>query len=156
MRSAAARSGFRHVLAGGLIAFSAALVVVACSQASKPGVPVADLMKQQGELRKQTEEDVAKKSAGCISCHTQTDSKSMHESSVAVGCTDCHGGNAGPTAPGVQKPGDKEYEAQKDAAHVLPKNHHLFMTSANAERAGAAWLKESWDYVRFVNPGDIR
>src|SRR5262245_43678402 len=157
MRSAAARSGFaRHVLGGGLIAVIAALVVVACSQASKPGVPVADLMKQQGELRKQTEEDVAKKSTGCISCHTQTDSKTMHESAVAVGCTDCHGGNAAPTAPAGQKPGDKEYEAQKNAAHVIPKNHHLFKTSANPERSAAAWLKESFDYVRFVNPGDLR
>ena len=46
MPSAAARSGLaRHALGGGLIALLAALVVVACTQASKPGVPVADLMK---------------------------------------------------------------------------------------------------------------
>jgi hypothetical protein len=156
MRSATARSGFgRHLLGGGLITLVAALVVVACSQGSKP-VPVADLMKQQGELRRQTEADVAKKSTGCLTCHTQTDSKSMHESSVAVGCTDCHGGNAEPTAPAGQKPGDKEYEAQKKSAHVLPHNAKLFSTSANPERAAAFWLKESWDYVRFVNPGDLR
>ncbi len=33
-----------------------------------------------GDLKKQTEQDVAKKSAGCLTCHTQTDSQTMHES----------------------------------------------------------------------------
>jgi hypothetical protein len=157
MPSAAARSGLaRHALGGGLIALLSALAVVACTQASKPGVPIADLVKQQEGVRRQTDEDIAKKSAGCLSCHGQTDSKTMHESSVAVGCTDCHGGNAAPTAPAGQKPGDKEYEAQKTAAHVLPHDEKLFATSANPERSAALWLKESWDYVRFVNPGDLR
>ena len=35
------------------------------------------------------------KSIGCMSCHTSTDSKSMHESpGVVLGCVDCHGGDA--------------------------------------------------------------
>ncbi len=36
------------------------------------------------------------KSKGCVSCHTDSDRKTMHASSaVVLGCTDCHGGNAG-------------------------------------------------------------
>ena len=35
------------------------------------------------------------KSAGCQSCHSKTDSMTMHENpGVILGCTDCHGGNA--------------------------------------------------------------
>src|SRR5262249_53357063 len=49
-----------------------------------------------------------------------------------------------------------EYEAQKKAAHVLPHNTHVFASSANPELSYTAWLKESWDFVRFVNPGDLR
>ncbi len=157
MPSAATRRTLgRRTLGGAVIALLVAIIVVACSQATKPGVPIADLVTQAGDLKKQSEQDVARKSAGCLSCHTQPDSKTMHESSVSLGCTDCHGGNAGPTAPPGTKPGDKEYEAQKDAAHVLPHNHDLFRTSANPERAATAWLEEKWDYVRFVNPGDLR
>src|SRR5262245_66105716 len=42
----------------------------------------------------QTPEAAREKSAGCLSCHTQTDSLSMHSSpAVQLGCTDCPGGD---------------------------------------------------------------
>src|SRR5688500_3250350 len=45
--------------------------------------------------KSQSDEDVRLKSEGCQSCHTQTDSKSMHMApAVKLGCTDCHGGDA--------------------------------------------------------------
>ena len=45
-------------------------------------------------------DDAKTKSAGCVSCHTASDRKTMHASeSVVLGCTDCHGGNAGVFAP---------------------------------------------------------
>src|SRR5688500_2185072 len=45
--------------------------------------------------KSQSDDDVNAKSSGCQSCHTQTDSKSMHKApSVKLGCTDCHGGDA--------------------------------------------------------------
>jgi hypothetical protein len=45
--------------------------------------------------KSQSDDDVRAKSDGCQSCHTQTDSKSMHMApSVKLGCTDCHGGDA--------------------------------------------------------------
>ena len=43
----------------------------------------------------QSEADVDSKSDGCMSCHLESDSKSMHASDgVKLGCTDCHGGDA--------------------------------------------------------------
>jgi len=56
------------------------------------------------------------KSAGCESCHTDTDSASMHASpGVVLGCTDCHGGNA----QVFYAQGDDELKVL-EAAHVLP------------------------------------
>src|SRR3984957_7816068 len=43
----------------------------------------------------QSWEDADKKSAGCVSCHTKSDRKTMHANeAVVLGCTDCHGGNS--------------------------------------------------------------
>ena len=42
----------------------------------------------------QTWEQADAKSAGCVSCHTASDRKTMHASpAVVLGCTDCHGGD---------------------------------------------------------------
>src|SRR5688572_21998858 len=39
--------------------------------------------------------DADAKSAGCVTCHTASDRKTMHASEgVVLGCTDCHGGDA--------------------------------------------------------------
>ena len=55
------------------------------------------------------------KSAGCESCHTATDSASMHASpGVILGCTDCHGGNS-----------DVFYSEGQDAAHSMEQAHVL-------------------------------
>ncbi|MDH3719759.1 MAG: hypothetical protein OES79_16680, partial [Planctomycetota bacterium] len=43
----------------------------------------------------QSAADVEDKSEGCVSCHTESDTKTMHRNpAVKLGCTDCHGGNA--------------------------------------------------------------
>lgn len=146
----------RLALGGGAVALLVAVVAVGCMEASRP-VPVADLVRAAGDLGKQSDADVARKSAGCVSCHVKTDAKTMHEAStVKLACTDCHGGNATATAPAGQGPGSVAYEAAKKAAHVLPHDAALFRSSANPERAYTAWLRESWEFVRFVNPGDLR
>jgi len=91
----------------------------------------------------QSAAEAAAKSAGCITCHKTTDSATMHLSgAVTLGCTDCHGGNAAATT--------------KAEGHPKPKLPWLFKTSANPVRANADWLKESAEYVKFVNPGDLR
>ena len=43
----------------------------------------------------QSREAAEAKSEGCVSCHTASDSKTMHSTpAVVLGCTDCHGGDA--------------------------------------------------------------
>jgi hypothetical protein len=86
-------------------------------------------------------------SAGCLVCHVGTET--MHfdgDDDVGIaGCVGCHGGNASETI-------------DKDKAHVLPKNKDLFNKdrTAQLERLNALWLKESAEYIRFINPGDFR
>src|SRR5688500_18004236 len=55
--------------------------------------------------KSQTDEMVRSKTEGCQSCHTQTDSSTMHTNpAVKLGCTDCHGGDASVRlTPGVQR-----------------------------------------------------
>jgi hypothetical protein len=70
----------------------------------------------------QTPEAAAAKSTGCLSCHTQTDSPSMHVSSaVNLGCTDCHGGDNGIALPSGASTGSAAYRKAQDSAHVLPR-----------------------------------
>ena len=82
---------------------------------------------------------------GCVTCHGLIEP--MHKygptatleklkdgkDAVGLSCTACHGGNPVATL--------------KDEAHVRPK----FSPKENV-----LWNRESWEYVRFVNPGDLR
>src|ERR1041384_2277067 len=96
-------------------------------------------------------------SSGCVSCHGMTDSSSMHTTgTVTLACTYCHGGNATIAAPANAKAGTPTYDAAKKRAHPQPKLPELWRSSANPVRPFADWLKESADYIRFVNPGDLR
>jgi len=45
------------------------------------------------DLSRQSQAEVDRKNVGCLSCHTTTDSPTMHASTtVKLGCVDCHGG----------------------------------------------------------------
>ncbi|MDX6613410.1 MAG: hypothetical protein QOD75_2596 [Blastocatellia bacterium] len=64
-----------------------------------------------------------------------------------LSCTACHGGN----------PATKI----KDEAHVRPRFPKLWQrdgkaTGANPERTNTLLLRESAEFVRFINPGDLR
>ena len=108
-------------------------------------------------LLQQSPEAVTQKSDGCVSCHTSTDSPTMHTTNtVRLGCTDCHGGKANVFLPAGTKPGTPEYQALIKQAHVLPRNPANDFNSANPVRAYVKWLKEDADYIKFVNPGDLR
>src|SRR6266404_1748618 len=107
---------------------------------------------------------------GCVSCHGQIEP--MHKygttdtldklkdgkDAVGLSCTACHGGN-----PLPRKTSDdpKEIESIKRQAHVRA----LFpaewrrdgrSTGANPERTNTLLARESWEFVRFINPGDLR
>ena len=94
------------------------------------------------------------KSAGCLSCHMDTDSKSMHESpGVILGCIDCHGGNADV----FFHEGEDELHALEEA-HVLPSypSDWNFPNSANPSGSYTLLNREAKEFVRFVNPSDLR
>ena len=89
----------------------------------------------------QTQAATDEKSRGCIACHKNIEP--MHTSpAVKLGCTDCHGGNAAAT--------------KKEDAHVRPLHPEIWKTSANPQRTYTALLQESAEFVKFVNPGDLR
>jgi len=116
---------------------------------------------------RQSQADADAKSAGCLTCHQQTDAPTMHETpAVVLGCTDCHGGNA---KVGLSESGeslelwrlsydDARYTSARDEAHVLPKypDSWHFPSSANPARSYALLNQESPEFVKFINPSDYR
>ncbi len=113
--------------------------------------------RQEVKLAGQSQQDADAKSAGCVSCHTPIDSQSMHTpGTVFLGCIDCHGGKADLVLPSGTAPGSPAYEETKHKAHVAPLWKQNARSSANSVRSYTEWLRESPDYVQFVNPGDLR
>jgi hypothetical protein len=91
----------------------------------------------------QTQAQADAKSIGCLECHARVEPMHKAEQNVVLGCTDCHGGN----------PARK---LKKEEAHILPKNKEFWKTSANPPNSNA-WLNhESPEFIRFINPGDLR
>jgi hypothetical protein len=101
----------------------------------------------------------AVKVEGCVSCHgliepmhkygtTETlDKLKDGKDAVGLSCTACHGGN-----PASNK---------KEDAHVKPKFPNEWRrdgkySGANPERSNTLLARESWEFVRFINPGDLR
>jgi hypothetical protein len=105
----------------------------------------------------QSQEEADRKSSGCISCHTSTDEPTMHPTkTVFLGCIDCHGGNSSVFAITGAAPNSAEYNAAKEKAHVQPRDASFKDRSALPERTYTKWLKESPEFIKFVNPGDLR
>lgn len=107
----------------------------------------------------QTQAEADSKSSGCVTCHTQSDAKTMHNlPSVVLGCVDCHGGDPNISASILMKPDTPEYTALRDTAHVQPKypDSWHYPSSANPKRSYTLLNKESPEFVRFVNPSDYR
>lgn len=95
----------------------------------------------QQSLLRQTQEDADRKSRGCLVCHKGIES--MHKSeTVKLGCTDCHLGDASATTVA--------------SAHVKPKFPGRWKASANPVRSYTLLNEEQPEFIRFVNPGDLR
>jgi hypothetical protein len=110
-------------------------------------------------FRGQTQEEAERKSTGCISCHIYSsgDEPTMHPSKgVHLGCTDCHGGLATVSVTPGTLSSSLEYISAKEKAHVQPRDSSMKNRSTLPERYNTRWLKESAEYVKFVNPGDLR
>ncbi|HSS19411.1 MAG TPA: multiheme c-type cytochrome [Pyrinomonadaceae bacterium] len=107
---------------------------------------------------------------GCVTCHAQIEP--MHKygttetlekvngdkDAVGLTCTACHGGN-----PVPRKTGDdpRSIEQIKNEAHVRASFPNEWRrdgkaTGANPERTASLLARERWEFVRFVNPGDLR
>jgi hypothetical protein len=83
----------------------------------------------------------------------------MHASpAVVLGCTDCHGGDAGVRSSGAPRIETDEYAATRDRAHVLPRypRSWRFPRSGNPERTYTLLNREAPEFIRFANPGDYR
>ena len=108
------------------IALSGAKPVAAAGQeqASQPSV--------QPELLGQSQADADRKSVGCVSCHTTTDSATMHPTAtVRLGCVDCHTGDPAVSAPQGSTLGSAPYDEAKLKAHPRAKFAEDERSSAN-------------------------
>ena len=154
----AARHPLRHAA---LLAAALCIAVVAFpAQAAKKPKPVErDYITAPSAPSTQSWADADAKSSGCLTCHEASDRKTMHASeAVVLGCTDCHGGNASVQGPGGNHQGSRsaEYQATMDRAHVLPLYPSHWPSAANPERTYSYWTDESPEFVRFINPSDLR
>jgi len=101
--------------------------------------------------------DAAAASAGCITCHTKTDEPSMHPSgTVTLGCATCHGGDPKVSVAAGLSMEAPDYIAAKKRAHPQSRIPDIAKSSANPQRSYTEWLRESEEYIQFVNPGDLR
>ena len=94
------------------------------------------------DLLAQTPKQAALKSRSCIECHKTVTDPHDKADSISLGCTDCHGGNAS--------------ESNKHFAHVQSRFPDVWRTSANPVRTATLLNHERPDFIRFVNPGDLR
>jgi hypothetical protein len=85
------------------------------------------------------------------------DEATMHPTkTVELGCTDCHGGDSSVSVTVGTAAQGPEYLAAEEKAHVHPRNPIFRNRGALPQSVFAKWLDESAEYVKFVNPGDLR
>lgn len=109
---------------------------------------------------------LAAQNANCIACHTNTDPSnagfvdhgSMHRAdlNVSISCVQCHGGHPEVAVKAGISPSDPNYQDIKNRSHVKPRLPDLWKEPGNPPIPGALTMQESDDYIRFVNPGDLR
>ena len=117
---------FMVIFAGGFIHFNTALAQT-----------------QQPQLIRQSPAEVDRKSRGCLICHGKIENPNMHQlTAVKLGCTDCHGGNA-------------QARTAKDG-HVKPSVAEQWKSSANPVNSFTLLNQERPEFIKFVNPGDLR
>src|SRR5688572_16067139 len=82
-------------------------------------------------------------SEGCMKCHAGVGDPHVTKIRNGPSCVDCHGGNG--TAQTVE------------AAHTAkPKHPEKWHGAANPEESFTLLNKENWDWIKFVNPSDLR
>jgi hypothetical protein len=148
----------RFALPAALVAF--ALVAAFCLVAARLGWFHADAAQAPGnsgrspagvvqqardELLGQDADLARRKSESCVQCHEKAHDPHFGPGKTEIfhlGCIDCHGGHAGTTV--------------KEEAHVAPWHPDAWPTSGNPVRSYTLLNHESPEFIRFVNPGDLR
>ena len=112
---------------------------------------------------KQTVAQALAKSQGCESCHQYSpdanDHRTMHANpGVILGCTDCHGGNANVRNIEPSMQGTTAYADIVKQAHVLPASQVMWNgpSSANPKGSYTRLNHQTPEFIRFMNPGDMR
>lgn len=113
---------------------TAAARTVPAHSPSRPAIPRNSLVYQSQAL-------ADAKSHSCTGCH-KTVGDPHANGALSLGCTDCHGGDA--TA------------LEKERAHVTPRHPGAWTSSANPIRNYTLLNHERHEFIRFVNPGDLR
>jgi hypothetical protein len=137
------------------LAALAGLAAVAFAGSGGEAVPGA----AERALRARSVAEVVAASRGCLACHAGIEP--AHASpAVRLSCVDCHGGD-GTAPPAGVTPGDAAYAEAKRRAHVAPRFPERWYGaagegSANPVRPYTLSLEESAEFIRFVNPGDLR
>jgi hypothetical protein len=106
-----------------------------------PSSTSAAIPEALADFVRQSTDQAAAKSVGCITCH-ETVGDPHVSPSVHLGCCDCHGGN--PTALDMHR------------AHVHPAHPEAWLTAANPVRSYTLLNQERPEFIRFVNPADLR
>ncbi len=148
-----------HLRAAGLLAALLALPASLALGASGEKPVERNYVTAPNAPVSQSDAQMEAKSAGCVTCHTQTDEKTMHVNpAVKLGCTDCHGGNANVRRTSGDGIEDPAYMAVMEQAHVLPRfpESWNYPSSANPERTYTLLNRESPEFTRFINPSDYR
>jgi hypothetical protein len=92
-------------------------------------------------VAQQSPADAFRKSQGCVVCHQN--SHDPHGSkAVQLGCADCHGGDPCATT--------------KERAHPVARFPEAWKSTANPQRSYTLLNHEFPEWIRFVNPGDLR
>ena len=108
---------------------------------------------------------------GCVTCHGQIEP--MHKygttetldklkdgkDAVGLTCTGCHGGNPVPRKTSDDPQVDRASQRRSARARrSFPREWQRDgkYTGANPERTNTLLARESWEFVRFINPGDLR
>src|SRR5712664_1470403 len=128
------------------------LFAIHAGSTPQPKVP-----QESALFRGQSLEEADRKSSGCVSCHTSTDEPTMHPTkTVHLVCRLLLEKKKSISIAPSAAPNSPEYNSAKEKAHVQPRDPSFRNRSALPERTYTKWLGESAEYIKFVNPGDLR
>jgi hypothetical protein len=143
------------------ILFLAVIPLIPASVTAVSGARPRDIVHrvQPPAPKSQSAQEAAAKSDGCMSCHRETDRPTMHASpAVVLGCIDCHGGDASVFLAADMPRQSPAYEDALRRAHVLPRYPQSWNwpSSRLPERSYTLLNREAPEFIRFINPGDLR